>query len=624
MAFQPSNVESKSPWLAITFGCCASRRDSIDDDHQRGVLPATSESEMRICYDQPQIVPFPRAESIQPRPSTAMSRQVSQWVSNGREFATRASSRASLHTLSRPRRSHSRPRPSIGRPMDFRHFDGVDGSNGIQSMLDDVPMPVRRRRSFRPLELSIYLPDGRLSPLPDFTDDWTVRPVVDLEFPADAVVRERDSRTNSISSNASHLIQRKPVGSGSRRSSVQSQHSVQSRPPSGTLSTLPHLVEEPRSRPVSNLSDRPPLQRANTAHGTLSPNTILSRLPSPNRSRASTAPSRPVSVRRAKVDVDDEIRELNTIIEERRADAYRSTNLSPALINRPPLSPSHHVPALAPTLRMHVRSETLSDIGSAFSVPLAGRQVASPPPGATSTPRSLSRTTTGLTLAPPSRTGTGPLNSNPVTPPTPTIPTPTTPIHRLGAWLKRSLPTTPSSPPFFRTAPTTPAQNISLPTTPFYQCEPAALQRPRTPPSRPSTSGSAGSATLHTRHPSNDTATVTLLSSSASYSTTPTLSSRSASPDHSPPTPARVNILRGEGKTRRVPAPLVLAKEKEFYVEAALGSARSVTSVRSRELKPPQSPNYKLLRGMEVCAPAERGRGAMEVGEVRTPVGVAF
>ena len=112
--------------------------------------------------------------------------------------------------------------------------------------------------------------------------------------------------------------------------------------------------------------------------------------------------------------------------------------------------------------------------------------------------------------------------------------------------------------------------------------------------------------------------------SELAYSTTPTLSSRSASPDHSPPTPARVNILRGEGKTRRVPAPLVLAKEKEFYVEAALGSARSVTSVRSRELKPPQSPNYKLLRGMEVCAPAERGRGAMEVGEVRTPVGVAF
>ena len=42
---------------------------------------------------------------------------------------------------------------------------------------------------------------------------------------------------------------------------------------------------------------------------------------------------------------------------------------------------------------------------------------------------------------------------------------------------------------------------------------------------------------------------------------------------------------------------------RKDQIEAALGSARSVASTRSaRSLKPPQSPNYGLLRGMEISA----------------------
>ena len=249
---------------------------------------------MQICYDQPQPVEQPRAEPIRPRPSTShsMGLQVSQWVASGRDFATRASSRASVYTLSRPKKSHHKPRPSIGRPTNFQHFGSVDG---IQNMLDDAAMPVRRRRSFRPLELSIYLPDGRISPLPDFSDaekDWS-----NLQVPAQALIREHDSRTNSIVSDplaSSYLIQRKPVGSGSRRSSLQSQNSVrQSRPVSATLSTLGFFQEEPSSRPESVVS----IPNTVASH-----TRILSRLPSPSRSRTS---SRPASLRRAKTDVDE-------------------------------------------------------------------------------------------------------------------------------------------------------------------------------------------------------------------------------------------------------------------------------------------------------------------------------
>ncbi|CAG5152936.1 uncharacterized protein ALTATR162_LOCUS2969 [Alternaria atra] len=440
-------------------------------------------------------------------------------------------------------------------------------------------MPVRRRRSFRPLELSIYLPDGcgHLSPLPDFDgeDGWASLSS-QLERPAEAHVRERDSRTSSLSSNPSFIIQRKPVGGQSRRSSVQSQKSTTTheRRLSGTTMgtmatpTLGYLPEH------SQMLEKPTIQRSRTS-GTLSPARVLSRLPSPSRNRANTAPSsRPGSLRRTRTDVDDAIRELNTIIEERRASAYRSHAQSPALINRPPPSPSHHVPYIAPSMRMHVRSETLSDIGSAFSAPLGFKPLPTTPEAGTLTRRA----TMGLTLAPPSFSHTGPLNSNPITPPPPA--TPTTPIARLGAWLKRSTSTLASS-----SRPTTPKTADS-----FYKCEPhPALP---TSSSRPST---AGSRTLHTRQESqesNGTATVTLFSSSYPSST------RSPSPTHSLSTVATSSPPR---KLRRVPAPLTLVKDKEIAAEAGLLSARSTTRSFMNE-KPPMSPNFDLLKGMEISA----------------------
>ncbi|KAF1952362.1 hypothetical protein CC80DRAFT_179336 [Byssothecium circinans] len=665
--------ERKAPWLAITLGCCGDRKESMDGDDGREALRSPEESEMRICYEQPAPTPHPIASPTQTRPVTShsMSQTLSQWASQSRDFATRASSRASVNTLTRPRKSHSRPRPSIGRPMDFRHNDSIDG---IQSMLDDAPMPVRRRRSFQPLELSIYLPDGRLSPLPDFDeDDW-------VKKPEQALVRNRDSRTDSITSisgASGWLIQRKPVGSGSRRSSVQSTQSSHSRTLSGTISTLPFLLEEePKARTRSSASSPTLIQRSNT----LSPRKALSRLPSPSRSRANTAPSsRPSSIRKFKTgstdsdEVDAAIRELNTIVEERRADAYRSANFAHSSVVPP--SPSSHVPAIAPSLRMKVRSETLSDIGSAFSAPLVSKPLPKPP-----------AKKSGLRLEPPKRTFSGPLDSNPITPPTPTVPTPTTSIYRLKGWLKRSLPNTPST-ASFKSAPATPSHKSfrssksskpETPSTPFYQCEPTPTHHrdisqqyfdmePHSS-SRPasSTSSSRSMSMTHTRHTSNETATVTLLSSypSSTRTRTPSLLSSTSTISHnsitlplSPPStkptpnrnenetapanPARTNILKGAGKTRRIPAPLTLskAKEKEIMVEACLGSAKSFASTasgRSRgsaayrasrgSLKPPPSPNYGILRGMEISA---RGEGVLRSAAERVlpspgAVGVAF
>ncbi|KAF2639588.1 hypothetical protein P280DRAFT_41374 [Massarina eburnea CBS 473.64] len=633
--------EKKAPWLAITL-CCGEKRE-VDGDERREVSKANGESEMQICYEQPTPVPYPIASpTTRPMTSHSVSQTLSQFAAQSRDFATRASSRASVHTLARPRKSHSRARPSIGQPMDFRHNDGVDG---IQTMLDDAPMPVRRRRSFQPLELSIYLADGRLSPLPDFEDDdW-------VKKPAQALVRNRASGTDSITSisaASAWLIERKPVGSGSRRSSLQSMNSGHSRTLSGTISSLPFLLEEPKSLSGSMASSPTLVQLSSTT--SLSQRKVLARLPSPSRSRANTAPSSgAASIRKFKTDsdpdVDAAIRELNTIVEERRASAYRSANLAHALQRVPP-SPSH-VPAIAPSLRMKVRSETLSDIGSAFSIPLTSKPLPTPP----AKPKSV------LRIEPVKRTFSGPLDSNPITPPTPTMPTPTS-MYRLKGWLKRSLPTTPSSPSTFKTAPATPSSKSiksfrssksQTPSAPFYQCQrPPSHHRDFSqqyfdmePSSRPSSSSSRSMTVTHTRQASNETATVTLVSSCPStpslLSSSSSISHRSMSPisesDCTPATPARVNILKGNGKMRKIPPPLSLTKAKEMQIEASLGSAKSFASTSSRasranrgSLKPPPSPNYGILRGMEISAREEgvlRGE-AERVLPSPGAVGVAF
>jgi hypothetical protein len=58
-------------------------------------------------------------------------------------------------------------------------------------------------------------------------------------------------------------------------------------------------------------------------------------------------------------EIDREILELNTIVEERRAEAARAQ-----------VRDHNHIPAVAPRLAGRARSETLTDIGSALSRPL--------------------------------------------------------------------------------------------------------------------------------------------------------------------------------------------------------------------------------------------------------------
>jgi hypothetical protein len=125
---------------------------------------------MKICHNQPHLVPPMKLvfyDDMPPTPQPPPPSHLSQLVAQGRNLASRASS------ISVRRKPSSRP--------------GISGPLPVQSA-DDLPF--RRRHQYRPLELSIYLPNNRLSDLPDF-DVADFDAAGEIQLPAKALVRSK-------------------------------------------------------------------------------------------------------------------------------------------------------------------------------------------------------------------------------------------------------------------------------------------------------------------------------------------------------------------------------------------------------------------------------------------------
>lgn len=339
------------------------------------------------------------------------------------------------------------------------------------------PLPTRRR-SFRPLELSIYLPSGRLSPLPDFCDSEWEDKLAQLQRPSPAVLRRETLDNSELPGD--FTVPRKPL-------SVSSTHNlrreVTSEPffllDNGPGPILQHDSAE-YERVPSDLAtideDRSPTlvpsqleeeirasSRPWSSRSSILSSPLRMRSPSPftqgrSRPRANSEnPNRTGSFRRSKNDtVDEAIRELNTIVEERRVKALLGARNDNDSV---PPSPTTHVPAIAPSMKVRARSETLSDIGSAFSMSVASKPMPPvPSPSVASTavrspplpaprltiPSSIPSSITSSSTALPQM----PLGSHPVKMST---------KLRLSTWLKRSLPGSPASPnapqPFYQLTP---------------------------------------------------------------------------------------------------------------------------------------------------------------------------
>jgi hypothetical protein len=236
---------------------------------------------MRIEHHQPRLIPPPIPES-QERPSTRNM----EWMSRSRSLASRTSSRGSFSVRRKLNAYNGPRRPRIGQPTDFRHVN--------------IAMP-RRKEGFRPLELSIYMPENQLSPiLPHFgaIDDMSfpAHDLKDLPFPPAAFTHSRSESALSF------RIPRKPV----RTDSASSEWTANLHPKPDSLNTQELLAALDKELP------KPPPQA---------------------RLRAMTEPpayERVKSALHEKFELERRLKDIDEMIEERRSIYLQSRHSSRA------------------------------------------------------------------------------------------------------------------------------------------------------------------------------------------------------------------------------------------------------------------------------------------------------
>ena len=224
MRYITDYIESMhSGWLASSIACCFPRLPVQSEPEPPGECrklsrhiaptdPIEARGDTReICREQPQSIEPLAFEIKECRPASQYSHRPSQWLADGRSFASRASSRASLTS----RRNGGR-RPtvgSIGAPYDFKRVGYQPGRGG----------------GFRPLTLSIHLPGNELPTLPEF-DEASLEDAC-LMFPPPALTKSKSDPMLLRRSSTAFSIPRKPVPSrtvsmDASRTSVDSRYTL--------------------------------------------------------------------------------------------------------------------------------------------------------------------------------------------------------------------------------------------------------------------------------------------------------------------------------------------------------------------------------------------------------------
>ncbi|KAL4933345.1 uncharacterized protein BDV17DRAFT_107142 [Aspergillus undulatus] len=199
-------------WISSCLSCLDSSGNDERARHQQAPKDRGAEREMQICHSQPHLVPPMKLVVYDDLPSPGPPRASSfpTWMlEEGRNLASRASSRASM---SFKRKSTAPVR--ISAPTDFRR-------------VTTLPPISTASTGYRPLELSIHSPVNRLPELPRFSDfgvDEGQAQQAPIARPPRALSTMTDYsypiRRHTHRPSSSFNLPRKPVGSGSRRSSL--------------------------------------------------------------------------------------------------------------------------------------------------------------------------------------------------------------------------------------------------------------------------------------------------------------------------------------------------------------------------------------------------------------------
>ncbi|KAI1386390.1 uncharacterized protein F4822DRAFT_314631 [Hypoxylon trugodes] len=207
--------EAYASWSYSISQCCQSLTSYFDEKpHQ----PVDRKSlDIDVIYQEP---------SFMPPPSLAPSRPSREERAPRKRHGPSRSGFSARKLLSRPSSSSSR-RPQISAPTNFRHLY----SESFR-FPDYYPAQVRPQPPFRPLELSIYMTDNRLSPiLPHI--DYPTPPVTPPPRAFTLSSHSEDSppipHSRSYSSMSFH-IPRRPINDGSVFDSPRSNTSTPQRP----------------------------------------------------------------------------------------------------------------------------------------------------------------------------------------------------------------------------------------------------------------------------------------------------------------------------------------------------------------------------------------------------------
>ncbi|CZS92111.1 uncharacterized protein RAG0_02615 [Rhynchosporium agropyri] len=253
------------------------------------LTPSAVDKPMRIEHHQPRLVPTPI-----PEPQEGPLTRGREWTTRTKSFASRASSRGSFSVRRKLNAYNGPRRPRIGHPSNFQHLENAAARRAPG------------QESFRPLELSIYMPENQLSPmLPHFgnIDDLSFpsRYSKELPFPPPVLVHSRSDSAMSF------CIPRKPVRSCS---GTPSEWSAQFRGRPGSLGAQELLAALER-----------PLPQA----------------PAPARLRAKTEPPNYERVKSAlheRYELEQRLRDIEEIIEERKS-IYFNSRPNSRLASRP-------------------------------------------------------------------------------------------------------------------------------------------------------------------------------------------------------------------------------------------------------------------------------------------------
>ena len=377
-------------WLAAFLCCCAAmnedeypserERDKIAGKHSDIHITKTSididiasSTESTYCK-QPQLTALPSLPPLNTTP-------VVQSDKSERDASSRCDSRQSDPVSSLPK-SFLHFDPDYLLPQHVTQDTDTPGSQLPQSPMYDPTSPTRRTR----LNRSESIQKKGLIPLP--LGPVVLRDPNEIAHATNQPIASRDAlgathrnqgsdSTQNLLGNASHPPYQETRETPYQRCGRQSTETLARRAsptdnathdqaPSPSVRLFPQKANVPSPSLSTSFLHHARDRSNSSSHSTLVDQRSSRNTPRLQRKRSNQSKSSFGNAEDS--DVEKEVLELNTIVEERRAENNK---------NR---SPTGHVPAVAPSMLVRARSQTLTDIGSALSRPLAASSQNDPRP----------------------------------------------------------------------------------------------------------------------------------------------------------------------------------------------------------------------------------------------------